>query len=87
MSPVVVLRHAPSKYSAAYRVNGDPSVDVPLTGEGEAACHAARTVLPLENVVTCVTSAFTRCRRTAELLMAGAISVLVGAGIPLSARL
>jgi hypothetical protein len=28
MSTIVVLRHAPSKYSATYRVNGDPSVSL-----------------------------------------------------------
>jgi 2,3-bisphosphoglycerate-dependent phosphoglycerate mutase len=74
-----VLRHAPSKYSAAYRVNGDPAVDVPLTAEGEASCRAARAGLPLGSVVTCVSSAFARCRRTAELLIAGRTPVLVDA--------
>jgi 2,3-bisphosphoglycerate-dependent phosphoglycerate mutase len=79
VSAVFVLRHAPSKYSAAYRVNGDPAVDVALTAEGEAACRAARAGLPLGSVVTCVSSAFARCHRTAELLIAGETPVLVDA--------
>jgi probable phosphoglycerate mutase len=77
VSAVFVLRHAPSKYSAAYRVNGNPAVDVPLTAEGEASCRAARAGLPPGRVVACVSSAFARCRRTAELLMAGRAPVLV----------
>lgn len=77
MSAVIALRHASSKYSVAYRVNGEPSVDVPLTDDGEEACRAARSVLSLGDVVTCVTSAFTRCRRTADLLTVGAVPVLV----------
>lgn len=78
MSIVFVLRHAATEYSASYQVNGDPSVDMPLTAEGEAACRTAH-VLRSANVVTCVSSEFTRCRRTAELLIGGRAPVLVDA--------
>jgi broad specificity phosphatase PhoE len=77
VSAVFVLRHAPSEYSAAYRVNGDPAVNVRLTAEGEAACRAARADSSPGSVATCVSNAFARCRSTAELLMGGRAPVLV----------
>lgn len=68
-----LIRHAPTTYSSVYRVNGDPTVDVPLTTEGVAACYAARPLLPREKAVTCVSSMFDRCLRTAELVTAGLV--------------
>ncbi len=70
-----LLRHAPTSYSTAYRVNGDPAMGVPLTSEGVAACYAARPLLPSGEVVACVRSMFDRCVRTAELVTAGRVEV------------
>ncbi|WP_116046383.1 histidine phosphatase family protein [Amycolatopsis palatopharyngis] len=72
-----LLRHAPSAYSVDYRVNGDPAVDVPLTSDGVAECRVARWAVPSENLGTCVTSAFGRCIRTAEWVVAGRAEVYV----------
>lgn len=65
-----LLRHAPTAYSVAYRINGDPAVDVQLTDDGVAACQKARSKVPSDAVATCVTSTFDRCVRTAELITA-----------------
>lgn len=70
-----LVRHAPTAYSVAYRVNGDPSADVPLTREGEVECPQARSALPVNEITTCATSPLPRCRRTAELLLGGATSI------------
>jgi broad specificity phosphatase PhoE len=70
-----VVRHAPTVSSAAYRVNGDPSVDVPVTSDGEAACVQARPVLPIDEIAACVASPFRRCQRTADLLVNSTASI------------
>jgi 2,3-bisphosphoglycerate-dependent phosphoglycerate mutase len=74
-----VVRHAPTVYSAAYRVNGVPSVDVPLTSDGEAACVQARSVLPIDEIAACVASPFRRCQRTADLLVDSTAPILTDA--------
>ncbi|MEV0702689.1 histidine phosphatase family protein [Saccharopolyspora sp. NPDC050389] len=70
-----LLRHAPTVYSVDYRVNGDPVVDVPMTDDGVAACQAAKSIVPIDAVATCVASTFDRCVRTAELITAGRVHV------------
>jgi len=68
---VVLARHAHSQLNVEGRINGDPSVPVPLTGDGEAE---ARTLgLALANVPfdLCLHTRFGRTRQTAELAMAG----------------
>jgi probable phosphoglycerate mutase len=53
------------------RVNGDPSVEVPLTEEGEA--QARRLGLEIANFSfdLCVHTRFSRTKKTAELALAG----------------
>jgi probable phosphoglycerate mutase len=63
----VFTRHAHSTLNAASRVNGDPSVPVPLTEEGRAA--AARLGAQLEHIPLelCVHTRFARTAETAEI--------------------
>ena len=63
-----LLRHGQTTYSSSYRVNGDPTVPVPLDETGIRACQEARDLLPAEIVRTWVTSAFPRAQQTSELL-------------------
>jgi broad specificity phosphatase PhoE len=67
----VFTRHAHSTLNVEGRINGDPSVPVPLTHEG--LVEASRlghqlTELPLE---LCVHTRFARTRETAECILAG----------------
>jgi broad specificity phosphatase PhoE len=67
----VLTRHAHSTLNVEGRINGDPSVPVPLTEQGRA--EAARlghqlTPLPLE---LCVHTRFARTRETADCILAG----------------
>src|SRR5205085_7390672 len=67
----VLTRHAHSTLNVEGRINGDPSVPVPLTEQGRA--EAARlghrlAQLPLE---LCVHTRFARTRETAECILAG----------------
>jgi probable phosphoglycerate mutase len=67
----VLTRHAHSTLNVESRVNGDPSVAVPLTAAGRA--EAARlghqlAQLPLE---LCVYTRFGRTRETADAILAG----------------
>src|SRR5438874_13280152 len=67
----VLARHAHSVLNLEQRVNGDPTVDVPLTPEGE---EQARTLglevagLPLD---VCITTRFGRTKLTAETALEG----------------
>lgn len=70
-----VLRHAPTTYSERFLVNGDPGVDVSLTPGGPTACEAARREVPIDEIATCVSSRFLRCRRTAELIIHRRVNV------------
>ncbi|MGD0715978.1 MAG: histidine phosphatase family protein [Gaiellaceae bacterium] len=67
----VLTRHAHSTLNAEGRVNGDPTVAVPLTDEGRAeAARLGRQLaqLPLE---LCVHTRFARTRETADAILAG----------------
>jgi broad specificity phosphatase PhoE len=68
---IVLARHAHSILNLERRVNGDPTVDVPLTEEG---LHEARQLgAQLANVRLdlCVHTRFARTRETAEIALAG----------------
>ncbi len=67
----ILARHAHSTLNLEQRVNGDPTVEVPLTPEGEA--QAASLGLTVAGVPfdACVTTRFGRTRRTAELALQG----------------
>lgn len=68
---VVLARHAHSQLNVEGRINGDPSVPVPLTEDGEA--EARMLGLELMNVPldVCVHTRFGRTQQTAALAMAG----------------
>jgi phosphoserine phosphatase len=71
MRVIVIARHAHSRLNELELVNGDPSVDVPLTDRG---LEEARLLgLQLANVPfdVCVHTQFGRTRATAELALAG----------------
>ena len=70
-SPIYVVRHAETVFGAESRVNGDPSVDNPLTeaGIGQAAELAER--LRDTDFGLCVTTEFPRTKQTAELILDG----------------
>jgi broad specificity phosphatase PhoE len=66
----VLARHGQSKLNVTQRVNGDPSVSVPLTEQGEAEATAlALQVIGVE-LDLCVHTRFERTRRTAEIALA-----------------
>lgn len=71
MRTLIVARHGESEYSARGLLNGDPSVQVGLTEEGDrqaqALCEALRDVA----IDLCVTTQFPRTQRTAELALHG----------------
>lgn len=69
-----VVRHAPTTYSLVYRVNGDPNVNVPVTSQGEEVC---RSQPHSREIVTCVTSPFPRCQRTAALLVREEVPITI----------
>ncbi len=67
----MLTRHAHSTLNAEGRVNGDPSVPVPLTAGGRAeAARLGRQLaqLPLE---LCVHTRFGRTQQTADAILAG----------------
>jgi len=67
----ILTRHAHTTLNVESRVNGDPTVPVPLTDEGRL--EAARLGLQLANVPIeiCVHSRFARTRETARLALDG----------------
>ncbi len=67
----VLARHGQSVLNLERRVNGDPSLDVPLTPEGEASARALGQQLLNVPLEACVHTRFPRTRRTAELALAG----------------
>jgi broad specificity phosphatase PhoE len=68
---VVFSRHAHSRLNAEHRINGDPSVPVPITDEGKE--QARQLGLQLANVSfdLCVHTRFGRTRETAAIALAG----------------
>jgi broad specificity phosphatase PhoE len=67
----VFARHAESQLNLEKRVNGDPSVPVPLTEEGEAQAHRLGSQVANLRLDACVHSRFDRTRQTAELALQG----------------
>jgi broad specificity phosphatase PhoE len=68
---LILVRHGQSELGARGLVNGDPSVTCPLTAAGVRQSEAlARALEPLA-IDLCVTSAFTRTRATAEIILSG----------------
>lgn len=71
MSFVILARHGQSALNLTGHVNGDPSVPVALTGQGEAEARRLGDALAGVQLDLCVHSRFDRTRRTAELALAG----------------
>lgn len=65
-----LVRHARTRLSASYCVNGDPSVPVALDAVGIEQCaRLLERELWLKAVNVCVTSRFERAAQTADLLL------------------
>ena len=71
MSFVILARHGQSVLNLTGHVNGDPSVSVALTAQGEAEARRLGTALDGVQFDLCVHSRFERTRRTAELALGG----------------
>jgi broad specificity phosphatase PhoE len=66
---LILARHGESEYSARELVNGDASVPVGLTEEGEEQARALGRALAAEQLDLCITSALERTRATAALAL------------------
>lgn len=67
----VLVRHGQSDLNVKRRVNGDPSVRVELTEQGEAEAAALAVQFAGIELELCLHTRFGRTRRTAELTLAG----------------
>ena len=67
----LVVRHAQSVLNHEHRVNGDPSVRVPLTEQGEEEARRLGEQLAHVPVALCVHTRFGRTRDTAAIALAG----------------
>ena len=67
----VLVRHGQSELNVTRRINGDPSVPVALTGQGEAEAAALAVQLAGAELDLCVHTRFGRSQRTAEIALAG----------------
>jgi broad specificity phosphatase PhoE len=65
----VLTRHGRSALNVERRVNGDPSVPVPLTADGRAAAGRLGTQLANLPIDLCVHTRFARTRETAECIL------------------
>jgi probable phosphoglycerate mutase len=67
----VLVRHGQSQLNATRRVNGDPSIAVPLTPQGEAEASGLGLQLAGVRIDLCVHTRFGRTRQTADLALTG----------------
>jgi probable phosphoglycerate mutase len=67
----VLVRHGQSELNATRRVNGDPSVPVALTPQGEAEASGLALQLGAIELDLALHTRFGRTRQTAELAVAG----------------
>jgi probable phosphoglycerate mutase len=67
----VLTRHAHSTLNVESRINGDPSVPVPLTRDGIAESERLGHQLAQLPFGLCVHTRFTRTRETADAILAG----------------
>lgn len=68
---VFLARHAESTLNLERRVNGDPSVAVPLTDKGRVEARLLGAQLANVELDLCVHTRFPRTKETAELAVAG----------------
>jgi broad specificity phosphatase PhoE len=71
MRLLVVVRHAESTLNLVQRINGDPSVHVDLTSQGEAEARELGLQIANVPIDLCIHTRFSRTRRTADLALAG----------------
>ena len=67
----VFARHGESVLNIERRINGDPSVDVPLTEEGRSQAHKLGVEVANIGFDLCFHTRFSRTRETAEIALAG----------------
>lgn len=67
----ILVRHGQTELNATHRINGDPSVHVALTAQGETEAGALSAQLVGIELELCLHTRFDRTRRTAELALAG----------------
>jgi len=67
----ILVRHAHSTLNREGRVNGDPSVPVPLTEDGRAEAKRLGHQLAQVEIDLCVHTRFARTRETAECILQG----------------
>lgn len=67
----VFARHGESVLNIERRINGDPSVVVPLTDDGETRAHKLGVEIANIGFDLCVHTRFSRTRQTAEIALAG----------------
>jgi probable phosphoglycerate mutase len=67
----VFARHGESVLNMERRINGDPSVVVPLTDEGETRAHKLGVEIANIGFDLCVHTRFSRTKQTAEIALAG----------------
>jgi 2,3-bisphosphoglycerate-dependent phosphoglycerate mutase len=67
----VLVRHGQSELNVSRRINGDPSVPVGLTEQGEAEAAALRLQLAGIALDLCVHTRFGRSRATAKIALEG----------------
>ena len=67
----VLTRHGQSELNLTRRINGDPSVPVTLTPQGEAESTALALQIAGVELDLCVHTRFERTRRTAEIALQG----------------
>ena len=67
----VFARHAESILNLERRINGDPSLEVPLTEEGEAQAHRLGVEVANLHFDACIHTRFGRTRLTADLALQG----------------
>lgn len=73
---VVLLRHGETTYNAAHLLNGDPSVEVPLTAAGIAQVRALRPALAAIAWASVVVTPFGRTRETLDELLPGRAAIV-----------
>lgn len=71
MRLLIIVRHGQSELNVTRRVNGDPSVAVGLTAQGEAEAGALATQLAGVELDLCVHTRFGRTRATAKIALEG----------------
>ena len=67
----VLVRHGHTILNLEQRINGDPSVDVPLTEDGKAQARALGLEVAHLPLDACITTRFPRTRQTAEIALNG----------------